>query len=133
MGKRFWTWIGVLLIAVGMAGCGGGDGDEGEGNPFAGDYSGTYTGTESGTWTAVFGSDGAVTVRINSPSVGSFTGHGTITPTGEFNLVTSGTGVGGPYTITWHGTFRTEGGATRGSGTWQSTSGFFGTWTGARS
>ncbi len=129
-----WILIGLLLTAVAISGCGDGDGGEQAGpNPFAGDYSGTYTGSENGTWTAVFDSGGRVTAWINSPSVGRFTGHGTISPSGEFTLVTSGTGAGGPYTITWKGTFRTEGGVTRGSGTWQSTSGYSGTWTGARS
>jgi hypothetical protein len=103
-------------------------------NPFAGSYSGSYAGYENGTWTASVSSDGTLTLSVLSPSVGAFSGSGTMSPSGDSLVATSGRAGGVDFTITWTGKFvqgGPSGGAT-GSGTWVSTSGASGTWTGAR-
>jgi hypothetical protein len=101
-------------------------------NAFAGNWSGTYSGAESGTWTAVIRNDGKVSATAISPSVGTVTLTGTVSPAGLGTLFGSGTGVGGPFTITWEGTFYMQGNNAVGSGTWTSSSGFSGVWSGQR-
>jgi len=127
----------AALASVALAGCGGGgDGspptNAGPPNPFAGNYSGTYTGMEAGTWTAVFGTDGEVSATIHSPALGTFSGSGTITSTGALSLTTTGSGAAAGVTITWQGSFQTQGAVTSGTGTWQSSDGLSGTWSGQK-
>ena len=127
--------IGLILggsIVLLVTGCGGGSNDQDIPSPFAGNYAGTYTGSEYGTWTAVCSTNGIMSASIHSPSVGNFTGQGTIKLNGEFEMETSGSGNAGPYHITWNGTFSIQNGQATGSGTWSSDSGFTGTWTGGR-
>lgn len=101
-------------------------------NAFAGNWSGTYTGTESGTWQAVIQTNGQVSATAQSPTVGTVNLGGTVAPAGSATLQGSGSGIGGPFTITWTGTFRMQISAAVGSGTWVSSSGFNGTWSGQR-
>jgi hypothetical protein len=101
-------------------------------NAFAGNWSGTYSGMESGTWTAVIKNDGKVSATAQSPSVGKVTLTGTVSLSGLGTLSGSGTGVGGPFTITWKGTFYMQGNNAVGSGTWTSSSGLSGDWSGQR-
>jgi len=101
-------------------------------NAFAGNWSGTYWGTEGGTWQAVIQTDGSVSATAQSPSVGTFALTGTVAPAGSAALQGSGSGVGGPFTITWEGTFYMQAGNAVGSGTWLSTSGYNGNWAGQR-
>ncbi len=101
-------------------------------NPFAGSYSGSYAGYENGTWTASVSSDGTITLSVISPSVGAFSGSGTVSPSGDSLVATSGRAGAVDFTITWTGKFVQQGGGATGSGTWVSTSGASGTWSGAR-
>jgi PKD repeat protein len=101
-------------------------------NAFAGDWSGSYSGSEFGTWQAVIQTDGSVIATAQSPSVGTVTLTGTVAPSGSATLQGSGSGVGGAFTITWKGTFYVQGIDTVGVGTWISSSGFSGNWSGQR-
>ena len=101
-------------------------------NAFAGNWSGTYWGTESGTWEGVAQADGSVTWTAHSPSVGTFTLTGAVAPVGPVLLEGSGSGAGGPFTITWEGIFYMRDEQFLGSGTWDSTSGYSGQWSGQR-
>jgi hypothetical protein len=101
-------------------------------NAFAGNWSGTYTGTEWGTWEAYLSPTGGVTATAQSPSVGTVSLTGTIALTGLALFEGSGSGIGGPFTITWEGVFYIEAGGAVGAGTWTSTSGYYGEWTGER-
>lgn len=101
-------------------------------NPFAGSYSGTYSGSENGTWTASVSSDGTMTGSAISPSVGAFSGSGTMSPTGNSLVTTSGHASGTDFSITWTGIFVLQAGGVTGSGTWVSTAGTSGTWSGTR-
>lgn len=101
-------------------------------NPFAGSYSGTYSGTENGTWTASVSSSGAITLSVINPSVVTFSGSGTVSPSGDSLVATSGHAGGVDFTITWTGNFVQQGGGATGSGTWVSTTGASGTWSGSR-
>lgn len=101
-------------------------------NPFAGDYSGTYKGSESGIWTGTVASDGAMNVIAISPSVGIFRLSGTVSFDGDMTADTSGSGTLGNLTDWWEGSFHMDGSDVSGSGSWTSSSGYWGTWTGAR-
>jgi hypothetical protein len=101
-------------------------------NAFAGNWSGTYGGFESGTWQAVFDVNGSVTATAQSPSVGEVSLTGTISPVGFAYLEGSGSGTGGPFTITWEGIFYMQAADAVGTGVWDSTSGYFGEWSGQR-
>jgi hypothetical protein len=112
-------WAASKIAEVGM-------------NAFAGNWSGTYAGSESGTWSAAIGTDGNVSATAQSPSVGTVTLRGTVSSAGWGTLSGSGTGQGGPFTITWEGTFYLQGNEAVASGTWRSSSGFSGDWRGQR-
>ena len=99
---------------------------------FAGSWSGQYWGAEWGTWEAEIHADGSVTATAQSPSVGTVTLGGTVAPVGGAVLEGSGEGPGGPYTITWEGVFYMEGADAVGEGDWESTSGYWGWWSGER-
>jgi hypothetical protein len=101
-------------------------------NAFAGNWSGEYWGAEWGTWDAVINADGSVTATAQSPSVGVVTLGGTVTAVGAATLEGSGSGTGGPYTITWEGIFYIQGADAVGEGDWESTSGYWGWWSGER-
>jgi hypothetical protein len=101
-------------------------------NPFAGSYSGSYAGSENGTWTASVSSSGAITLSVISPSAGAFSGSGTVSPSGDSLVATSGRAGGVDFTVTWTGKFVQQGGGATGSGTWVSTNGGSGTWSGSR-
>ncbi len=113
------TWTAQRIAAAGV-------------HAFVGNYSGTYWGSEGGTWTLMINSNGYVTATALSPSVGTVALTGTVSPAGAGTLQGSGTGIGGPFTITWSGTFRLEGSAMVCSGVWSSTSGYAGSWSGNR-
>ena len=112
-------WTGLRIAGPGV-------------HAFAGSYSGTYWGSEGGTWTGNMASSGNVTANALSPSVGSVHLTGTVSRAGLGTLQGSGTGIGGPFTITWHGTWRVEGSSPVCSGNWHSTSGYVGEWSGQR-
>jgi hypothetical protein len=131
-----------LGLALGSAlllpGCGGGGSSTPSGTPtpaptptpfaLAGSYSGTFTGTEIGTWTGTIGNDRSISITVPNTSVGTFTGTGTVETNGSINMrVTAG-----GFVITWAGTFTQSGSGVNGAGTWQSTSGTAGNWTGSR-
>jgi hypothetical protein len=127
----------VALVLL-LPGCGGGSTTGPGGTPtpaptptpfaLAGSYSGTFTGLEAGTWTGTIGSDRSITITVPNTSVGTFTGTGTVETNGSINMrVTAG-----GFVITWAGTFTQSGSGVNGAGTWQSTSGTSGNWTGAR-
>ena len=101
-------------------------------NPFAGSYSGSYTGFENGTWTASVSRDGTVLLNVVSPSVGGFGGIGAISPSGDTLITTAGHASGTDFTVTWTGKFLQVGAGATGSGTWVSSAGLSGTWSGAR-
>jgi hypothetical protein len=97
-----------------------------------GSYSGTYTGDENGTWTGTVDNAGAMTVEALSPSCGVFSGSGSVSACGGFSAVTNGSGACSAFFITWDGAFVAGGGGVSGSGSWVSSSGFSGSWTGGR-
>ena len=98
-------------------------------NQFAGLYNGTYSGGQSGTWTASINVDGA----ISASATGGFDGTGTVAFTGASTIPLQGTGTAQGFTITFGGTFTLLGtGGVAGSGTWTSSGGLSGTWSGAR-
>jgi len=101
-------------------------------NPLAGDWSGTYSGGEAGTWVATIRPDGTVSARADSPSCGAVTLTGRVTQTGKATFGGAGSGLCSQYRITWTGSFYTRGGQWVGSGTWSSTSGLSGVWSGAK-
>jgi hypothetical protein len=101
-------------------------------NPLAGDWSGTYSGGEAGTWVATIRPDGTVSARADSPSCGAVTLTGRVTQTGKATFEGAGSGLCSQYRITWTGSFYTRGGQWVGSGTWSSTSGLSGVWSGAK-
>lgn len=135
--------ISLLPAAVALSlllpGCGGGSSTTGPGGtptpaptptPFAlaGSYSGTYAGLEVGTWTGTIGNDRSMSITVNSSSVGTFTTTGTVETNGAISFrVTAG-----GFVINWQGQFTASGGGVTGNGTWSSTSGTSGTWTGSR-
>jgi uncharacterized protein YceK len=128
--------VAVLAGALVLSGCSSSssnNGSGGGGGQFAGSYSGTYAGNESGTWTATVTSSGAMTMDVVSPSVGHLTGTGGINSLGNMAVNTSGTGPNGQVIMYWTGLFATAGGVTTGDGTWTSTVGFGGPWTGQKS
>ena len=123
--------LASLLLTLLAAGCGGGGDPVNAGPvPWDGAYSGTYTGSEQGTFTFRIGTNGSITATANSPSVGTFPLTGTVTASGNVSI--GGSGIGGGYTITYTGTLVGEKPDITGSGTWTSTSGYTGTWSGAR-
>ena len=126
--------VGIVCLFLTLAGCNNNEDndDDSKSNQFAGNYSGTYTGDEDGTWTAVFSDDGKVTATIVSPSMGTLTGNGTISTSGQMSMTTNGTISTGPYSATWSGTFQIQNGVAIGSGTWQSNIGDYGSWEGHR-
>ncbi len=101
-------------------------------NPFAGSYSGSYAGSENGSWTATVSRDGTISLSVVSPSVGGFSGIGTLSPTGESQVTTVGHASGTDFSVTWTGRFVQQGVGATGSGTWVSTTGSSGTWSGAK-
>jgi hypothetical protein len=101
-------------------------------NPFAGSYSGTYSGSESGTWTASVSPDGTASLSVVSPTAGTFGGVGTISQSGDSFVTSSGSASGFNFTVTWTGKFLVQGAGANGSGTWVSTAGTSGTWSGTR-
>lgn len=105
-------------------------------NPFIGDYFGSYTGSYSGTWNASIAADGTFTFTVVIPSQGTtqgtYSGTGTISVSGALTATTSGSWSGINFTITWHGGFQLNGTQALGYGTWVSTSGDSGTWSGTR-
>jgi hypothetical protein len=101
-------------------------------NAFAGNWSGTYWGSEAGTWQGVGRTDGTLIATAQSPSVGTVNLTGTVAPAGSVMLYGSGSGIGGPFTITWEGVFYSQGADFVGTGTWSSTSGYYGDWSGHR-
>jgi hypothetical protein len=127
----------LLCVVLTLSGCGssgpGGSvnsddaiGDSPAASPFVGRYWGLYGGDEYGVFTAVVTRKGAVRVVVTSPSVGTFAGTGTVRDRGGIEMQTSGTGIGGPFTITWTGKLRLS--DHTGSGQWVSTSGYTGIW-----
>ena len=101
-------------------------------NPFAGSYSGSYTGSDSGTWTATVSRDGTISLGVISGTVGGFSGIGTMSQTGDSLVTTGGHASGIDFSVTWTGRFLQQGAGATGSGTWASTTGGNGTWSGAR-
>jgi hypothetical protein len=101
-------------------------------SPFAGNYSGFYVGGDQGTWTASVAGDGTAVLSVSSVSAGSFTGGGAISQSGDFNASTSGRASGVGFTVTWQGKFQQQDSGSTGSGTWTSTAGSSGTWSGMR-
>lgn len=118
-----------ILLTLLASGCGGGGGGVVNTGPvpWDGAYSGTYIGSEPGTFTCRVFVDGTMSATVNSPSVGTFTASGSVTVPGQMTI--SGSGVGGPYIITFTGSFQGTKPNITGSGNWSSTSGFTGTWT----
>ena len=116
----------VLFLCLFMVSCGGG-GDS-QPSPWIGSYEGTYTGSEDGSYIFQVLNDGTMSATIQSPSVGTFHGSGYVAQSGQMSATMHGSGVGGPFTITYTGTFVNVGGLITGSGNWVSTSGFTGTW-----
>ena len=101
-------------------------------NAFAGNWSGMYWGSEGGPWEAVLQPDGSVSATAQSPSVGPVVLVGRVAAVGSALLEGEGEGIGGPFTITWEGTFYMDGPDAVGEGTWHSTSGYVGYWSGER-
>jgi streptogramin lyase len=99
-------------------------------NPFSGNYSGTYAGSENGTWTASVNGDGTMTLNIVSPSAGPFSGSGDVSQSGDVNATTGS--VSGLGTLTFTGKLHLQGSGATGSGTWASSSGYSGTWSGTK-
>jgi hypothetical protein len=98
---------------------------------WAGSYSGTYTGSQSGSWTATINTSGVVAAQA-ATSCGLFSGTGTISACGSYQVVTGGSGPCTGYSIGWSGALSVNGSAVTGAGNWSSSGGLSGTWTGAR-
>jgi hypothetical protein len=96
-------------------------------NPFNGNYFGSFTGTQSGTWSGSISLAGTVTL-----TVGTYSGGGAISASGALSATASGSLSGVNITVTWHGSFQLNGTEAIGSGTWTSTTGDSGTWSGSR-
>ena len=122
---------GVLAVVLVLGGGCGSSNSAAEPNPFAGNYAGTFSGDESGTWTATVAANGHVQLTIVLDGE-SFPGEGSVARSGSAHLVTSGTGAGGDFTVTWDGNFTEDGGTLRGSGTWRDNWDQTGTWEGER-
>ena len=74
------------------------------------------------------GNDRSMSIMVNSSSVGPITTTGTVETNGAIAFrVTAG-----GFVINWQGQFTASGGGVTGNGTWSSTSGTSGTWTGSR-
>lgn len=98
-------------------------------NQFAGRYTGTFGGDASGTWSATVGVDGALTATAS----GGFTGRGSVSFTGASTIPLSGSGTTDGYRITFGGNFVAHSDhSITGSGAWNSSSGYHGTWTGGK-
>jgi len=126
--KLFLNFLVLTSVLFLITSCGGGDTNPVIPNPFSGSYEGTYTGTESGTWTGTVTTSGVFNVTIWSPSLGQCTGVGTVTQTGGVSLQTSGAGGGSGVTFNWTGSIDTS--THNCSGSWTSSAGYSGTWTG---
>jgi hypothetical protein len=112
--------------------CGQGGQCRCDASQWVGSYSGTYTGSEDGSWRATVNSDATMEVQATSPSCGLFSGIGTISACGSVSVTTVGGGSCSEFSVTWDGTFSSDGATISGSGTWASSSGYSGTWTGGK-
>lgn len=98
-------------------------------NPFMGNYAGSYVGGQSGTWAATINVDGTITAT----ATGGFVGTGSVNSAGTATIALDGTGASQGFTITFSGAFALQSNGTMtGSGTWTSSSGLTGTWSGTR-
>ena len=97
-------------------------------NQFAGNYSGIYGGGSTGTWTSTVDTTGA----IAAAATGGFTGTGSVNFTGASPIPLNGSGSSQGFTITFGGNFTlaSNGTSVSAAGTWSSSSGQTGTWSG---
>ena len=97
-------------------------------NQFAGNYSGIYGGGSTGTWTATVDTAGT----IAAAATGGFTGTGSVTFTGASTIPLNGSGTSQGFAITFGGNFTlaSNGTSVSAAGTWSSSSGQTGTWSG---
>lgn len=99
-------------------------------NQFAGSYSGTYSGATFGTWQATVDADG----KIVAAASGGFAGIGSVSFNGTSTIPLAGSGSSQGFTVTFGGTFTLQpnGTSVAASGTWNSSSGQAGNWTGSK-
>lgn len=102
-------------------------------NQFAGHYAGTFAVThgvgDPGNWNAHIGVDGNLTATAD----GGFTGTGKVGFSGTSTIGLNGSGTTDGYRVTYSGSFtRHNDGSITGQGTWSSSSGSSGTWTGSK-
>lgn len=97
-------------------------------NQFAGNYSGSYLGGSTGNWTATVDTAGAIVAA----ATGGFTGTGSVSFTGASTIPLNGSGTSQGFAITFGGNFTLASNGTSVSalGTWNSSSGQSGTWSG---
>lgn len=97
-------------------------------NQFAGSYRGSYGGGSSGTWAATVDTAGA----IAASATGGFTGTGSVNFTGASTIPLNGSGSSQGFAITFGGNFTlaSNGTSVSAAGTWSSSSGQTGTWSG---
>jgi hypothetical protein len=136
--------VGMLAVLLVVGGCGSGDNGPAANTHFAGKYSGTYAatagGTASGTWTATVDSSGRITATGKIQGV-TFTETGVIVgpdSKATSNAISNVTIAGRMTTIHWPGIWvlssncGVAGCMDTVSGTWTSSTGESGTWTGVR-
>lgn len=101
-------------------------------NQFAGSYSGSFSGTQStgGTWAATVDAAG----NLSGTATGGFVGTGSVSFNGTSTIPLAGSGTSQGFTVTFAGTFvlQPDGRNVTATGTWGSTNGTAGTWTGAK-
>jgi hypothetical protein len=114
------TWTGQRIAGIGI-------------NAFAGNWSGNWSGPDSaGTWTGVLSNDGILTGVALNTGCGQMPVVGTISLTGLGYLQGAGT-ASCPHTkASWQGVFFLQGNEPLAEGTWTSTDGGAGLWTGHR-
>lgn len=97
-------------------------------NQFAGNYRGSYVGGSTGTWTATVDTAGA----IAAVATGGFTGTGSVNFNGASTIPLNGSGSSQGFAITFGGNFTLapNGTSVSAAGSWSSSSGQTGTWSG---
>ena len=117
----------LAIVVLLLSACGS---DNDESVPFVGKFTGAYTGSEDGAFTGYIEESGHTTAQVVSPSVGPIEAVGNVSPSGNFSMEAEGQVMGSKFVITYTGQIADyPDGSFNGSGSWQSSSGYNGTWT----
>ncbi|MEO7851731.1 MAG: hypothetical protein ABIR94_05670 [Rubrivivax sp.] len=97
-------------------------------NQFAGNYAGTYSGDSAGTWSMTVMVDGS----LSATATGGFVGTGSVSFTGASTIPLNGSGTSQGASVAFGGTFSQVNGGVSASGTWNSSDGESGNWSGSK-